>query len=257
MMTNDLDLPPPSSGGVDKRGHRIVAEYRFRKGDRLHDLLFDFLVLYEPVATREMNILLWAKEPEWPDWLNSKDRDPADRSRAPVSVAEMGLQFCTLPQNFLYVPMRGALEHALLSGVAPEFTFRHVQAKPMGPHSVFPPVKSSEQLGRRLEANMAAGMLALFIDRHKPWLLKRYPRTQDWPAPLNFCRVVRNALVHGHGSITWDNPKAPSVSWRGISYGAQQIGRSILGQDVAVADLILLLIESGAALDRINCPRTL
>lgn len=65
---------------------------------------------------------------------------------------------------------------------------------------------------------------------------------QRWPEVLNFGRIIRNAFVH-RGMIHFENARAPSVSWRGLTYGPTDNGRHIMYRDVSQVEIILLMEE--------------
>lgn len=67
-----------------------------------------------------------------------------------------------------------------------------------------------------------------------------------WPQPLNFARVLRNAFAHG-GQIDIRSATAPPVVWRGLWYTVADNGRSVLYQDMAPADVIVLMREVDSA----------
>lgn len=74
----------------------------------------------------------------------------------------------------------------------------------------------------------------------------------NWHPTLNFCRVVRNAAAHG--SINFRNPRAPSVVWRGLSFGPADNGRQIIGGELRVGDIIGPMFEANEELDRMGAP---
>lgn len=79
-----------------------------------------------------------------------------------------------------------------------------------------------------------------------------YGDGMNWQPTLNFCRVVRNAAAHG--SINFRNLRAPSVVWRGLSFGPADNGRQIIGGELRVGDIIGPMFEANEELDRMGAP---
>jgi hypothetical protein len=71
--------------------------------------------------------------------------------------------------------------------------------------------------------------------------------SQNWPPVWNFGRVIRNAFAHG-GRIDFQNPKAPPVNWRTLSYSPADNGRTILFGDVTPVEVIYLMSDMDAPL---------
>jgi hypothetical protein len=63
-----------------------------------------------------------------------------------------------------------------------------------------------------------------------------------WPEPWNFARVVRNALAHG-GTINIENPSAPPITWKSITYSPANNGTEILFQDMTFVEIVILMGE--------------
>jgi hypothetical protein len=96
------------------------------------------------------------------------------------------------------------------------------------------------------------GLFVLHCEAALQWIRARFPNHHDWPPVANFVRVVRNALVHG-GTINIDSDKAPSVSWRGITYGLGSKGR-LIKPDLNYGDLMVLLFELDEELNQLGAP---
>jgi hypothetical protein len=106
-------------------------------------------------------------------------------------------------------------------------------------------------------AHIISPLFTDYFENHREWLEERLGSDPyKWPTIWNFARVVRNSASHG-GAIRWRNPSALPVQWHHISYGPADDGRRIFGQDLHVADLLLLMLEMDAELDALNCPVSL
>lgn len=93
-----------------------------------------------------------------------------------------------------------------------------------------------------------------FFENYRPWLDRTVATDcYQWPAVWNFGRIVRNAASHG-GRLDWRNSKAPPISWHHLDYSTSEHGRQIICGDLDVADLLLLMLEMDAELDRLGCP---
>jgi hypothetical protein len=101
-------------------------------------------------------------------------------------------------------------------------------------------------------AHTFSSIFIIFFERHVDWLDDTYGAAINWHPTLDFCRVVRNAAAHG--SIYIKNPQAPSVTWRGLSFGPADNGRQIMGNELCFGDILGLMFDAAAELDRINAP---
>jgi hypothetical protein len=95
-----------------------------------------------------------------------------------------------------------------------------------------------------------------FFENYRGWLEETLGTdTYKWPSVWNFGRVVRNAASHG-GRLSWRNDKAQAVAWHHLSYSVLKRGRQVICGDLEVGDLLLLMLEMDAELDRLGCPIT-
>jgi len=92
----------------------------------------------------------------------------------------------------------------------------------------------------------------MFFERYNDWLTRTHGDCINWPATLNFCRVVRNAIAHGKINIR--NPGSPAVTWRGLSYDYKSNGRTIIGGDLRIGDILGLMFEANEDLNNISAP---
>lgn len=101
---------------------------------------------------------------------------------------------------------------------------------------------------------MAVGqpIFLMFFERYNVWLNDNLGDAVNWPMTLNFARVVRNAIAHGKINIRAKS--APAVTWKGLSYSHADSGRTIIGTDLNLGDLVGLMIECDEELDRIGAP---
>jgi hypothetical protein len=94
-----------------------------------------------------------------------------------------------------------------------------------------------------------------FFERHRPWArTKCGGDAYAWPTILNFARVVRNAISHHDGHVHFENPNADPVQWRHLVYSPADNGKQIVGTDIQLGELIILMFEISAELDRLGCP---
>lgn len=68
-----------------------------------------------------------------------------------------------------------------------------------------------------------------------------------WPPEWNFGRVIRNAFAHG-GTLTFKNPNAAEVSWRGLTYKATDHGRQVIFNDMNFVEVVTLMEDMNAAI---------
>ena len=146
------------------------------------------------------------------------------------------------------LPLAGYVESAI-SGQVPDEIIIRIENKEPEPEGVGAP--RMEGISHRI----VAAVFSLFIDTGLDWLCNHYKKpVADWPPVCNFCRVVRNAIVHG-GKINIDSPTAIGASWRHLHYDHRHNGRTILNQsDLSSGDLIVLMLEMEAALNDLGAP---
>jgi hypothetical protein len=86
---------------------------------------------------------------------------------------------------------------------------------------------------------IGAGFSNFFENNRDKVDTKYGSNTTSWPSEWNFGRIVRNAYSHG-GQISFKNPSAASVSWKGITYSATDNGKSI-HSDIFLPEVIELM----------------
>jgi len=138
---------------------------------------------------------------------------------------------------------------AAMSGDIPDTIVIRLATK--SPDPGVPAARGMKDLSTRL----LCAMFGIFVERAVDWARREH--TTDYhkfPPVLNFCRVVRNATVHG-GTININSPNAPTVSWRSLTYNHNDAGRSIINTgDINGGDLILLMLELDEELNLIGAP---
>ena len=95
---------------------------------------------------------------------------------------------------------------------------------------------------------------ALYFDLYSDLVRSNYSNYHSWPKIWNFARVVRNAIAHG-GTINIESPSAPKVEWQGVQYDHTKFGRRV-EEDLAIGDLIFLMMNMDQELDEIGAPST-
>ncbi len=68
----------------------------------------------------------------------------------------------------------------------------------------------------------------------------------QWPPVWRFGRIVRNGLTHD-GRIDIRNPSAAAESWRSFTYSPADNGKPLLFHDLAIPELLYLMIEMQGA----------
>lgn len=71
--------------------------------------------------------------------------------------------------------------------------------------------------------------------------------TKNWPAVLQFARLVRNSMSHG-GQISITNSSAPPVTYFGLTYSHLNNGVKILHNDLTTADIFFLMLDVDMAI---------
>jgi hypothetical protein len=150
------------------------------------------------------------------------------------------------------VPLRGPLEIALQDKTP---GFIEIATVPLADPSVPLPNAVFQTRGfERILSHMISPIFIMFFERYNYWLniTLGTDAHATWPPTLNFARVIRNAAAHGKINIR--NPHAPPVTWKTISIGFADNGSEIIGQDMRVGDVLGLMFDVDAELDRINAP---
>jgi hypothetical protein len=150
------------------------------------------------------------------------------------------------------IPLGGPFENALNELHAPHIDIgRTVKSRPGF---------EVDGEGRRIQTSglsqvswhIVSAIFLKYFEPYSEWLDDNLGDAVNWPPTLNFCRVVRNSIAHGKIHIR--NPSAPSVRWRHLEYGPAENGMAVLGDGLAVGDLLQLMIESSDHLDELSAP---
>lgn len=89
-----------------------------------------------------------------------------------------------------------------------------------------------------------------FFEKNRRSLIAKYgEKTRQWPPIFQFIRAIRNFISHSSGKVHFDYKNDPAVSWHHLRYSVKDEGRQVIGGDIDIAELIILLVEFGDALD--------
>jgi hypothetical protein len=204
-----------------------IGTHSINRGDRLFEPINIFLIIFSAVAHAASLMV---------DGKTHRTERPAARMQ-------------TYRYSYAFaLPLRGPLEFAL-SNQRPDCiqigmtsdTDSEVQDAKIHTAGLHPSMNG-----------VIGAVFLMFFERYNEWLKSNCGDPVNWPEPLNFCRIVRNAVAHG--GIHFDNARAPTVAWRGLSYGPAQNGRQIIGADILAGDLLGLMFEANDQLDRMGAP---
>lgn len=149
------------------------------------------------------------------------------------------------------LPLRGPLEHALSAKTPLAIEIAIIADK----SALQEPLHNIKHQTPGLQATLAhviSPIFLMFFERYNDWLDATYGDAKNWPATLNFSRVVRNSIAHGKIKIR--NPAAPSVRWRDLEYGYKDNGHQIIGSDIKLGEMVALIFDVSDALDSLNAP---
>ena len=91
-------------------------------------------------------------------------------------------------------------------------------------------------------------MFVNYFERERPQIEAKYGvDTKRWPADWSFARIVRNSVAHKN-EVSFRNPAAAVISWRGLTYSPADNGKKVLNGDLWAADLIYLMTHLDAHL---------
>ena len=92
-----------------------------------------------------------------------------------------------------------------------------------------------------------------FIERYKDWIYNNISGDRyQLPSEMCFALVIRDAISH-NGIDIWN--KKESVTWGARTYSAKDNGRDpFLTNELALGDLVLLMIEVSILLNDAKCP---
>ena len=131
----------------------------------------------------------------------------------------------------------------------PEIAFC-VPAEPTGADSSRKDANTSSGLWPIRHRNDHASLRGLFREEPSTLIAKYGEKTRPWPPIFQFIRAIRNFISHSSGKVHFDYKNDPAVSWHHLRYSVKDEGRQVIGGDIDIAELIILLVEFGDALDR-------
>lgn len=158
---------------------------------------------------------------------------------------------CRGAQADIALPLPGFVEGAINGAVPDEIIVRYEQKAP-------PPDGTNIPGMEGLTGRVVSAIFSLFVERGNDWM-KRSVSTQfsNWPQTSNFCRIVRNAIVHG-GTININSETAVGGEWRHLKYDHRHNGKPILNDgDLSIGDLVVLMLEMESELIHLNAPTDL
>jgi len=103
-------------------------------------------------------------------------------------------------------------------------------------------------------AQVIAPIFLMFFERYNLWLNQTNGRdsAENWHPTLNFARVICNAAAHG--SIQFRDPNALPVSWRDLTYSPADNGKSVVGVQMQLGEMLALMFETDDVLTKIDAP---
>jgi hypothetical protein len=146
------------------------------------------------------------------------------------------------------LPLNGYVE-AAVSGQPPDEIIVRIEDKKPEPDGI-------DAAGMTpISTRLVSAEFALFVETGNEWLRQNFGKqVSDWPPVSNFCRVVRNAIVHG-GRINLNSETAVGGAWRHLKYDHRHNGKPILNDgDLSKGDLLILMLEMEQELNEVGAP---
>jgi hypothetical protein len=155
---------------------------------------------------------------------------------------------CNQFDRCVVFPFAGPIEQMLTNTIPDVFEFR-IDEQPRGRNR-----QSGEWPMEAMFTKVIAPFFVEFYEDFGPWI-RTHVHTEfiKWPPVWQFARIVRNAASHG-GRVGTGNPAFLPVTWHGLTYGPAQDGHKLFGADLALADILLLMLEMNDSLDQLGCP---
>lgn len=133
---------------------------------------------------------------------------------------------CLLEKKAIVIPIKGVLHDAIYDPTPKKYRLQIID-RPWNETNIIV-YSGFADVSQAFHRSMFATHSELAVR----WVKENYGTDYHaWPPVANFCRVVRNAFVHG-GKINIKSQDAPTVSWEGISYDHTSFGRLVLGDDL-------------------------
>ena len=154
----------------------------------------------------------------------------------------MQFEACTLPVSLTWYPQESLM--AIAANTWPTtITLLENTVHPKNPTFGIGSLGARNLHGLALQAAFVR-----FYEGHKDLIEAKFGTDPaQWPSEWNFSRVVRNAFAHD-GTLTFRNPNARSVSWRGITYEPSEHGKHLMFRDINFVEVVTLMEDMHAAL---------
>ncbi len=155
---------------------------------------------------------------------------------------------CNQFDRCVVFPFAGPIEE-MLTNTIPDFLEFRIDEQPRG---------ADRNLGEWPQETMWTKVIlpffVQFFEDRRPWLAVNINNQfTQWPNVWQFARIVRNAAAHG-GQVNIDDLSFVPVTWHTLTYGPDQNGRKIFGEDLSLADVFILMLEMNNSLNVLSCP---
>ncbi|HSR00787.1 MAG TPA: hypothetical protein VLM36_12840 [Sphingomicrobium sp.] len=146
------------------------------------------------------------------------------------------------------LPLKGFADGVIEGGSPDEIIVRYERKGPSPNGKGAPGMEG-------LTGRVVSAIFSLFVERGNDRMRHNIGKqVSEWPPTSNFCRVVRNAIVHG-GTINLNSETATGGEWRHLKYDYRHNGKHILNDgDLGIGDLVVLMLEMEADLINLNAP---
>lgn len=207
----------------------ITGKHSMKPGDRLFSPVNDLLIILSAI-THASSLMV--------DGSTHKHPQPTMR----LNTKQMGCAYV--------IPLRGPLEHAL-AGTTPDRIEIGMTPSATHDNKLHGPKLHTGGLDSVM-THVISPIFITFFERYNDWMTENYSDAINWPMTLNFARIIRNAAAHG--KINFRNPRAPAVSWRGLSYSPADNGRQVIGLDIRMGDVLGLMFDANEELNKFGVP---
>ena len=206
--------------------HLIGKPIVFEQGDRLFDAMWQILQLLGSLVTA---------------WSSTDAEAPKPEEYQPASP-----RFRTV----LRLPIPDVVEYSLHNVVPIRITFRVGDLPAQFKNDTFS--GPSHQISDLTDLCVSVVFVNSY-EIYKPFMQKTWGNSaKEWPPTCAFARVIRNCLSHS-GAIAIDQGTTGG-KWRKFSYSRADDGRQVLGTEIYAVDLIYLLLDFAAELERAKAP---
>lgn len=156
------------------------------------------------------------------------------------------------PDFGLALPMDSQILDYALRGATPSLIEIGILTDPALLSEPLPNAKIQTSGLLRTFSHIISPIFLSFFERYNVWLRATYGDDKNWHPTLNFARVIRNAVAHG--AIAIRNPRSPTASWRDLSYGPNDDGKVIVGEDLKFGEILRVMFDCDDALNSIAAP---